>query len=413
MLSEGYDNEWISVSLFVMTVKSVASLAQIHGRALRKNSHLTKFAVQGSKSILMVPNLPGMINTVDGYVRGDDESTTNLLAEPPEITFKAHHVAIRKQICVEAAESLKQNFTEYHDLYEKQREDWEPVPAVYLAGHVFKQHIENGGTVNFCIVDFGCGRDGLFEEELAEKVGLRDASNGCGTVTVWALDVIAFANAASLTASGSQPTDGIGDKFTNFVCNEVVCDYGGANAAMIKDTKVDCPVFCLALMACDALCKGLTAAANIVKYKGVIYMQNDVWWYGINPRFPNDIKEQRLKQWVTWFTDYCNSKDLGFQIVSARLVQAKGCMSALVTLTNVSSEEEERTSVANLEGIDLAWKQRLKNIRDSEEQKTPKKRMSEEPLSRSTSKAKVSDRGFPQSQSPSQSGDSTYSIDFS
>jgi hypothetical protein len=69
-----YDNPWIYVTTLVTGIQGVSSLAQIHGRSIRKNSevYFKKGGViefpWGNKSILVFPKLPDLEKAVEGCV---------------------------------------------------------------------------------------------------------------------------------------------------------------------------------------------------------------------------------------------------------------------------------------------------------------------------------------------------------
>jgi hypothetical protein len=117
---------------------------------------------------------------------------------------------------------------------------------------------------NFRVIDFGHGIDGLFEEQLAKRVTERINR---GTVTAVAVDVKELASAAKLC---TKPPTG-----TAFTCETFAHDYTEILAKVEFTTKhdlhsFDAAVFCLSIMAEDALGKSLLLCSKLVKAKGAI-----------------------------------------------------------------------------------------------------------------------------------------------
>ena len=261
-MSEGHDNQWISVTAICMSVKTVGCLSQLHGRALRVNKKLKfeggklRHLANSLKVILVVPDLPDVMTTVTADQDGDDETTETLFAAPEPTTkecFRKMHKDIGKKKCNEGGfRCMLDNFDPCHDKCDERRESWDPIPAEFLAETVFATDVSPDDNINMRIVDFGCGRDGLFLERLAKLFSERDTS---GTATVFAVDAKPYAGAAALTTAGSRPVDGIGDDHTKFNCTNVSVDCGGKGdwntniGPEVTRGSVDVAAFCLSLMA--------------------------------------------------------------------------------------------------------------------------------------------------------------------
>jgi len=87
MLGEGYDNDFISISVFVRPAKSVGILSQTHGRAIRRCSDLNPGGVlnlngfdypRANESYLFYPNEDDVQEVVDQYKNFADESIASL-----------------------------------------------------------------------------------------------------------------------------------------------------------------------------------------------------------------------------------------------------------------------------------------------------------------------------------------------
>ena len=134
-----------------------------------------------------------------------------------------------------------------------------------LADAIFEHMIGKDGPVtNFRVIDFGHGIDGLFEEQLAKRVTERINR---GTVTAVAVDVKELASAAKLC---TKPPTG-----TAFTCETFAHDYTEILGKVEFTTKYDlhsfdAAVFCLSIMAEDALGKSLLLCSKLVKAKGAI-----------------------------------------------------------------------------------------------------------------------------------------------
>lgn len=231
-------------------------------------------------------------------------------------TFKAANRKIGKLTTVAAAAELSNNFDEYHDKYEERRKTWDPLPAESVAEIIFNSNLSSTGirhTKSFTVADFGCGRDGLFENRLADLVADRTVN---GKVTVYAVDVKPMMDADALTKRGGQGAhDGMEVAFTEFACKPVVCDYSKAHERQSGiDESCDAAVFCLSLMGSDSLPVGLIVAAQVVKPGGDIFVVNNLWWFGIDVRRNKADKEQAAKSWCDNFMKACLNAKVAFKI---------------------------------------------------------------------------------------------------
>jgi len=215
---------------------------------------------------------------------------------------------------------IRKNYAEYHEKYKEKREgdggaNWKPVPAEHLAELIYHKYIDVKVKVTFRIIDFGCGPDGLFESKLAE---LLQSRNGPGDVFALAVDVFGLPIAERLTKDGACPMDAQGESVTSFTCETLDCDYTtlASNPQLSKTdhTKFDAGVFCLALMASDALSKGLLVAAATVKPGGDIWIVIDIYKVGIGPCDAHSVRETKLSEWQTHFEN-----ETGFQVLKAFL----------------------------------------------------------------------------------------------
>jgi len=274
-------------------------------------------------------------------------------------TLKAAHIIMGRMSTTQLVEELRSNFGEYHQKYIEKREglsfdkngnpkdSWKDIPANTLAKDIYDAYISDTGDCNFKIIDFGCGLDGLFETELAGFVKEREAF---GIVSVVALDVVKFRDAKALTDAGSKPEDGIDGVFTKFVCTTFACDYTDPTSnedfkESFGATKFDAGVFCLALMADDALEKGLSIASVTVKPSGAIYFVFDLWKLDINPAAGKEIKKKKMEAWSVAFESLT-----GFRVVKHEF---KGSPTmAYIQLTNIGLDESEGLK-EKLQGITL------------------------------------------------------------
>eukprot|EP00037_Helgoeca_nana_P010034 m.88171 g.88171 ORF g.88171 m.88171 type:complete len:848 (+) comp19970_c0_seq2:1214-3757(+) len=350
MLSEGYDNPWVYVTAFVMGFQRVSLLSQIHGRALRKNSKVSEF-VHGNTSVLVVPDVEGVWAAVVGYTKGpigDDEQPASLLSVPPEIQLREMHSKCRKLPSGKAVEVLKAEYSAYHDAYAERRERWNPVPADHLATLIAKKFpvVE----VNFSVADFGCGRDGLFVQMLAERVSWRP---GKGKVTVFAIDVLSYNGADALTEVGARPREGIDDVFTVFECKTMACDYAAALPdPAIGFVDLDAAVFCLSLMASNSLSSALITAAKVVKTGGSIYIVLDTTKFDILPSWPSPEKKTALDEWCGRFNEKCAALSVGLKILD-HFIAGTGCVCGYLTIRTTIAESDREHLGKKLEGFEL------------------------------------------------------------
>ena len=227
-------------------------------------------------------------------------------------TLKSAHQLLGGKETDEMVAALKDNFVEYHALYEEKRLKWKEVPAEVVAEVIYKDLIDKSGPVrpqqpspphslrshsssgvaqfkpeiSYRIVDFGCGIDGLFEHKLADLVAQRD---GKGCVHTLAVDVgdVGLGEQSwpkVLTKAGEKPRNGIDDDHTTFQCESIAGDY---TKDIMYNTKLnsgyfDAGVFCLAIMAADGLSRALLVASKIVKPEGPIFIVLDTWKFGFH-----------------------------------------------------------------------------------------------------------------------------------
>lgn len=243
---------------------------------------------------------------------------------------------------------LRNNFHEYHEKYAERREGsgddgpWKPIPAEEVADILYVTLINDLNNCDVRVIDFGCGLDGLFESKLAENVKARDANGG---VLVMALDVVPLLHAKALTDAGAMPEDGLDNKHTSYTCKSIACDYTQVtkNPDFRKEGKFDAGVFCLALMANDALGRGLLTAAEVVKPTGAIYIVENTWKLGINPTWGKEATEQAILKWSAAL-----KKRTGFQVQQYWVKGNPKCV--YLQLTNVGLNEMAKLS-SKLEGI--------------------------------------------------------------
>jgi len=321
MLGEGYDNPWIAISVFAHPAKSVGRLSQVHGRAVRIPNP-TKLNVSdfplAQQSHLFYPdetNPRTQEREADAvfqeYMACKDESTDSLFATLVFKTLKSAHQLLGGKETDEMVAALKDNFVEYHALYEEKRLKWKEVPAEVVAEVIYKDLIDKSGPfkpeISYRIVDFGCGIDGLFEHKLADLVAQRD---GKGCVHTLAVDVgdVGLGEQSwpkVLTKAGEKPRNGIDDDHTTFQCESIAGDY---TKDIMYNTKLnsgyfDAGVFCLAIMAADGLSRALLVASKIVKPEGPIFIVLDTWKFGFHGYATklNDMNT-KLEEWKAEFT---------------------------------------------------------------------------------------------------------------
>jgi len=333
LLGEGYDNSYICISAFVSPCKSVGTFAQFHGRAIRRPAWFQEIDHQ-PQAMVAHTYLPVGKGSEDvqpilkEYDEGTDETTDSMFDDGDAFKSLKHaHVILGKMGSDEGVRELANSntFDNYHDLYSAKRnagepdEDskisprWDPSPAEKVAEMIFSKFqdgAQNGGSKLLDIIDFGCGRDGLLEEKLYEKVSLE--RDGAGKVTVLALDLVPFAGADALTAKGSRATaldiTQTGD-FTRFVCQTSAGNYSQV-VDKFNAHSYDVAVFCLAFMFRDDFARGLCAAARMLKPGGRIYIVLDIFKFGGRMQSNNAHKEILKKTWIKAFDDL----DTGFTV---------------------------------------------------------------------------------------------------
>jgi superfamily II DNA or RNA helicase len=321
MMSEGYDNNWIIISAFVAPPDSLPRLSQLHGRAIRMSLTLKDLGyVQSNMAHVFFPKTKHLESLVEAYLNGDDEDTKKILAPPGTFQSTKHaHMEVRKLRSAEGAILMQREFENYHDLYEAKRESWKPIPAEKLAEIVFKDLIEKQCVSNdgfACnIVDFGCGRDGLFEIELAAIVeGTLDHARG--SVEVLAVDVERPRKECTTdlhtNKDGMNPGEDLQFRCASAVCNYTEIKSNSEYQAWSKPTGeppkvVDAAVHCLSLMTEDAIPEGLIVAMEIVKPGGVVYIVLDKFKFGSVPRAdPAYVQNKIMDKWMETFNEHCH-----------------------------------------------------------------------------------------------------------
>jgi hypothetical protein len=272
MLGEGYDNDLIAVSVFVAPAKSVSKLSQYHGRAVRVPREVTKHPelAQLMQAHLFYPHYPQCADNdimgavVKEYRDGADESIASLFDST--YAFKScedAHRQLNKLSTDVFVGTMLRHFVEYHDKYTEIRSEWRVIPAEYLADYVFTRYIGDDATSRTVgIVDFGCGDVGLFESQLLTLVkGRQDV--GVVNVTVCARDVVALKNADEF--QWTQPNG-------TFRCDTMAGNYCADVPVGESRTSYDIGVFCLSMMAADALEHGLKQAAKVIRPGGDIFI---------------------------------------------------------------------------------------------------------------------------------------------
>ena len=134
------------------------------------------------------------------------------------------------------------------------------MPAEHLAELIFREgvYFKDKDRVDLRIIDFGCGRDGLFEKRLSDKAAARD---GHGKITVVAVDAQLLSCANELNRVNDQTSlAAVDGRPAQFECIAKVQNYAQDHD---YGAKFDVAVFCLSFMAQDALAQGLLAAAKM------------------------------------------------------------------------------------------------------------------------------------------------------
>jgi len=300
LLGEGYDNQYIAISAFVSPCKSLGTFAQYHGRAIRRpDKWLAKppddwkvtmpqamyaycfYPVSakggGADDVQeIVDKYRGLVHIDPLGVRSgavcpcEDESEESLFAETG-VEWKTFHGAnseLAQMGSHAGITMLKARFDEYHTKYAETCDKWsksQTVPAVIVAQKIFNDHInlDLNKQKAWSIIDFGCGRDGLFECKLAELVSTSNRQSG-GKVTTLALDTVPLACATSLL-DASFECETSGSACANYL--SVVDHYS------TRVHTFDFAVFCLSFTFDDCF-GGLSLAAKMLKlgHDGRIYI---------------------------------------------------------------------------------------------------------------------------------------------
>jgi superfamily II DNA or RNA helicase len=332
IMAEGYDNKWIIVSTFVAPPASLPKFAQLHGRAIRSDSSLEELYVQSKTAYLFFPDITEVTRLVQEYLDGTDEDEDKIL-EPPGAfsSIKEAHFKVRKLRSTDAAKLLKENFENYHNLLACKREQWNPDPTERLAQVVFEELIKpetsvcagrggggagrgGGGAAHrfTCnIIDFGCGRDGYFEVEMARLI--QAAPGGRGVVDVLGADV---ERPRKECTSALNANDGIApDEDLQFRCSTAVGHYFAIKEnrdyqdwlepAGESPKAVDAAIFCQSLMSEDAIPEGLIVAMETVKPGGVIYIVLDKFKFGMMYQDVVPVETRIMNEWITKFNAIC------------------------------------------------------------------------------------------------------------
>jgi len=258
---------------------------------------------------MFYPAWKSVNDIVQQYQEGRDEDVQFLFAGGAYKSLKSAHLKIGKMSSTEGADELRNNFNEYHEKYEEKRLNWQVIPAESVAENIFHALIGNQVDTDFKVVDFGCGKDALFEFKLAQLVECRNVS---GKVTVAAVDVAPCEEDIAETLK----KDG-GASSTGFVCESIVGDYSQLPGIMGEHRlqSFDAGVFCLSLMTKDALSVGLLAAARLVKPRGQIYVVLDIFKFGSRRWLK---KEEQNKAVCAW-CENLKSKT-GFVVTDQKIV---------------------------------------------------------------------------------------------
>jgi len=325
MFAEGYDNPLISISVMCCPIKSPSMFNQQHGRALRIDPGVRRMVTQKTAS-------PQLLNSfvyfhadeeasavVNAYVDFQDEDPQRILETlfAPK-AFKSLKMAHRKLGKLTSANFFNEMksasmFDDYHQLYEQRRScdspdddnGWDPIPAEYIVDLLFPSlsHPASGEDWDhFQIVDFGCGRDHLFESCLLEKLKEPNVLRGGGKVTVAALDVQMIGE-RSLAGLNNEMT---GSEKLVFEVKSTACDYADTDTWFRPENgKFDAAIFCLSFMASDSWEVGLIAAARVLKPSGRIYVSIDHYKVGFTHRMGADTLDKQLKEssWVRTFVE--------------------------------------------------------------------------------------------------------------
>jgi ubiquinone/menaquinone biosynthesis C-methylase UbiE len=326
MLAEGYNNSWISVTVLLENIQSSSVVAQTHGRALRtsRTEHESETA---SRAYLVYPEQ--LSRVVDQYRDGKDEDIS-MLFERPQSSIQIHQ-RLRKMNHRQAFESMREVFDKYHDEYASIRENWDVFPAEAIADHLFKRFLDSKSTKRtFRIIDFGCGRDILFEKALS---CLCHGSEAPGRrVVVEAVDVV----------ESNPECDGLSTGHT-FACEYKCSDLAEYELDPHSD-QFDAAVFCFSLMGQNSFEKALEVASKVLKPGvGLIYIVLDYF------QFVNDYKvhfkpkelNDRLKAWGEVFQQKANFSLIQISTLQDFTEEMEDTKpkSVVVLLQNVSAEQ--------------------------------------------------------------------------
>jgi len=232
--------------------------------------------------------------------------------EPPIFKdLKQAHVKLNKMSTESFVETLndQKTFLEYHCLYKEQRDNWKVIPAEKVAAGIYESYLtaQAGDNLDYRIIDFGCGIDGLFEHKLADLLAERDANGNVHCLAVDAGDVgtgdLAWPN--TLTKDGAVPQGlAVGTKHTKFTCDFLAGDYSSPdlyNDLLSKQTHFDAGVFCLSIMAGDALERALLIASKTIKPSGLIIIVLDMWKFVDKPHVNKGELERQVSAWCGTF----------------------------------------------------------------------------------------------------------------
>ena len=349
LFGEGYDNDWIAVTLFVAPpTDSMNSIAQGHGRALRAPPLELR---QRSKSTriwyahLFYPKLEdiwkgsGLKEMVDAYLKGEDEKEVNIvtsikilglkLKKEPLATLHKHYRKYEQDYgAAEAIQLMTETADEYHEHYRERRERWKKTPAEGLAEKITSTEIskylqvprtqvpssnsanrdtrlDTGPTPSFKIIDFGCGKDLLFERKLYDQV---IDLQGNLHVDVLAVDLKEYSDSELRGGANFGPGQ------VTFECTPTGCNFihlrkEQSYLAWYGKTKrlAKCAVFCLSLMLEQSFPAALSEAVKLVTAKGSIHIVMDITKIGLSSvKKSKDVKRQVLDAWRDNFTKKCN-----------------------------------------------------------------------------------------------------------
>mmetsp|Transcript_10958 Transcript_10958/g.15132 ORF Transcript_10958/g.15132 Transcript_10958/m.15132 type:complete len:254 (+) Transcript_10958:1247-2008(+) len=193
----------------------------------------------------------------------------------------------------EGVMKLRENYHEYHEFYAEVRLNWRQIPAEKVASMIYDQYVGNSGNSAPCkIIDFGCGRDGLFEKKLNELCSKHNNTN----FQVFAVDVeqLEFSEAP------------------NYIKLETVAgdykDISSDSTLKGHEGTFDIAVFCLSFMMKDSLEVGLLTASKLLDPHGEIHIVlNTSKFTGVQWADP-DHKEKIIVPWCEKFQEVTKFK---------------------------------------------------------------------------------------------------------